>query len=285
MDAPIDLRAKTCVVTGATSGIGLEVARQLAARGATVIGVGRDPARCEAAARRLGISCEVADLSSLAEVRRLAGRIAALAPRLDVLVNNAGTFSFVRRETVDGLELTFAVNHLASFLLTNLLLARLEAAGEARVVIVSSGSHYAGQMHWDDLGLRRGFSGLKAYDQSKLATVLFVRELARRLGPASPVSAYAVDPGLVRTDIGLKGTRPLVRLVWRLRSGRGIDPAMAAESVAWCAVSEEAAGSTGLYWKERRPVEPSARARDDAAARRLWEESEALCGMRHARAA
>jgi len=284
-----DMRGKTCVVTGATAGIGLEVARQLAARGATVIGVGRDPERCARAAETVQRAAEggstryeVADLSSLAEVTRLAARIAPGTRAVDVLVNNAGLFAWRRRESTDGIELQLAVNYLAPFLLTGLLLPLLRAAGRARVVVTSSGSHYAGRMHWDDLGLRRWYSGLKAYGQSKLATVLFVRELARRLGPGASVDAYAADPGLVNTEIALKGSGPIVRLVWKARSSRGIPASEAAASIVHLCADPGVEGRTGLYWKEREPREPSLRARDGAEARRLWEESERLCGFGYA---
>ncbi len=288
------MRARTCVVTGATSGIGHELARILAARGATVIGVGRDPARCgEAAARIRGetgnqrVFFEVADLSSQMEVHALAARIRDRSDRIDVLVNNAGGFAFHRRETVDGIEAQFALNYLAGYLLTRLLLPAMTAngsSGGARVIMVSSGSHYSGRMHWADVGLRPLYNGLAAYDQSKLAAVLFTRELARRLGPDSPVGVYAVDPGLVKTDIGLKGTGGLVRMVWRLRTRGGISPADAAATVAYLALDPLIEGRTGLYWKACRPVVPSRRARDAEDAQRLWDLSEMLCGLRAARA-
>jgi retinol dehydrogenase-12 len=287
------MREKTCVVTGATSGIGYELARILAGRGAIVIGVGRDPVRCgEAAARIRGatgnprVVFEVADLSSQMEVRALAARIRDGHDRIDVLVNNAGGFAFRRRETVDGIEAQFALNYLAGYLLTRLLLPAMSAngsPGSARVIMVSSGSHFSGRMHWADVGLRRLYNGLTAYDQSKLAAMLFTRELARRLGPDSPVGVYAVDPGLVKTGIGMKGTGGLVRMVWRLRTRRGINPAEAAATVAFLALDPLIEGRTGMYWKECRPVEPSRRALDAEDARRLWELSESLCGMRAAR--
>ena len=279
------------MVTGATSGIGYELARILAARGATVIGVGRDPARSAEAASRISaatgndrVSFEVADLSSLAEVRALAERISARAARIDVLVNNAGCFAFRRRETVDGIESQFALNYLAGYLLTRLLLPRMTGAGSgsrsgARVIMVSSGSHYSGRVHWADVGLGRMYNGLAAYDQSKLAAVLFAAELARQLGPSSQVGTYAVDPGLVKTDIGMKGTGPLVRLVWRLRTRGGISPAEAAATVAFLALDPLIEGRTGLYWKGCRAIAPSKRALRREDARRLWELSERLCRL------
>ena len=282
------MKNRTVVVTGATSGIGFELARILAGRGALLIGVGRDSKRCAEAGERIRretgnprVRFEVADLSSQAEVRELAGRIRGGNDRIDVLVNNAGCFASRRRQTVDGLELQFALNYLAGYLLTRLLLPVMAAptsSGGARVIMVSSAAHRRGRMHWVDLGLRRAYNGLVAYEQSKLAVVLFARELARRLGPDSPLDVYAADPGLVKTDIGIKGTGTLVGLVWRLRRRQAISPAEAAETVAYIAMDPGARGQTGLYWKRCRPVAPSRRALDPEDARRLWDLSEALIG-------
>ncbi len=282
------MRGKTCIVTGATSGIGREIATLLASQGAEVVGVGRDWNRCveacaaiAAATNNTAVHFEMADLSSQGEIRALAERIAERCGRVDVLVNNAGTFTFGRRETVDGIETQLAVNWLAAWLLTGRLLPLLRAVPEARVVTVSSGSHYAGRIRWDDIQIHHGYHGLKAYDQSKLATVLFTAELARRLGPGSPVSVYAVDPGLVRTEIGMKGAGPLVRLAWKIRVRGGIPAAAAADNVAWCATAAGAAGRSGLYWKEKEPLAPSARAMSVDDARRLWEIAEQLGAFRY----
>jgi retinol dehydrogenase 12 len=283
-----DAHSLTCVVTGATSGIGFELARILAGAGARVIGVGRSPERCGSAAGELrsatgnrDVTYVTADLSSLSEIRALAERIREMTDQVDVLANNAGTFTLSRSETVDGLETQLVVNWLAGFMLTGLLLNRLLAAPAARVLATSSGSHFTGRIHWNDPGMRRGYHGLKAYDQSKLATVLFTSELARRLGTGSPVGTYAVDPGLVKTDIGMKGNGGLVRVIWKVRTRNGISPIDAARSLAYCAMDHDAAGKTGMYWKECRTLEPSARAQDREAAQRLWRMGEELCGVRY----
>jgi len=284
-----DMTRKNCLVTGATSGIGFETALVLARAGARVIGVGRDPARCAAAAARIAeasagvpgaeVRFEVADLSSQAEVRSLAARVAEREPHLDVLVNNAGLFTFRRAESVDGIEMQLAVNHLAAFLLAHELLPLLAAAPRARVVFVSSGSHFQGRIRWGDPGRRRFYNGLAAYEQSKLAVLMIARELADRLGPVSSIDTYAADPGLVRTDIGQKDRSPLVRWIWDLRARGGICAAESAASVAWLAIEPTLEGVTGGYWKERVPLSPSARAADPVACRRLWDLSSRLCGI------
>jgi NAD(P)-dependent dehydrogenase (short-subunit alcohol dehydrogenase family) len=279
------MEEKTCVVTGATSGIGLETARALARAGASVIGVGRDAGRAARAEEEIRadtgnghVYFETENLSRREGVLALARRISLARGRIDVLVNNAGIFASAYRETPDGIETQFAVNHLAGFLLTYGLLPLLRAAPRARVIGLSSGSHFRGRVHWKDVGLRRFYSGLAAYGQSKLAVVLFTYELARRLGAGSTVDAFAVDPGLVKTGIGFKGTGILARAAWNLRARGGVAPRESAASIAYLALSPEARGRTGLYWKDRAAV-PSSRASysaEDAA--RLWRLSEEMCG-------
>jgi retinol dehydrogenase-12 len=279
-----DMIGKTCMVTGATSGIGFETALILAQRGARLIGVGRDPGRCADAAVRIraavpgaDVRFEAADLSSQAAVRGLAAGTRDREARLDVLVNNAGLFTFHRRESVDGIEMQLAVNHLAAFLLTHELLPLLQASPRARVVFVSSGSHFNGRIRFRDPGRRRFYSGLAAYEQSKLAVLMTAVELARQLGPEATIDTFAVDPGLVRTGIGGKDGSPIVRWVWSLRAGRGIEAREAAASVAWLATEPSIAGWTGRYWKERRAVPSSRRSTDREACRRLWAFSSRLC--------
>jgi len=278
------MTGKTCVVTGATSGIGFETALLLAQCGARVIGVGRDPGRCAEAAARIregapgaDVRFEVADLSSQAAVRALADGIRGREARLDVLVNNAGRFTLRRTESVDGIEMQLAVNHLAVFLLTRELLPLLAAAPRARVVFVSSGSHANARLRFHDPGRRFLYNGLAAYGQSKLAVLMTGVELARRLGPGSTIDTFAVDPGLVRTDIGIKDGSPLVRWIWGLRAGGGISARESAESVAWLAMDPSVEGLTGRYWKERRTVPSSRRSVDPEACRRLWDLSTRLC--------
>lgn len=274
-----------CVVTGASSGIGRETARLLAAGGHTVLGVARDAERCRAAEQAVraatgnpNVHFLTADLSCREEIRDLSRRIEERLDRVDVLVNNAGTFTFRRAESREGVEIQFAVNYLAGFLLTGLLMPMLCAAPAARVVTTSSGSHFAGRIRWADVMIHRAYNGLAAYDQSKLATVLFTRELARRLGTDSRISVFAVDPGLVKTDFAAKGNNRFVRLVWRLRTRRAISAEKAAQCLLFCAVDPAAQGRTGLYWKECAPLMPSRAACRAEDGRRLWDMSEKVCG-------
>lgn len=280
------LRGRVCVVTGATSGIGLATAAALARLGARVIGIGRDAGRAETALRRIEAAAagsgapppafDLADLSSMAETRDLAARLGAIPEGIDVLVSCAGVFTNRRTLSSEGLETQFAVNHLAPFLLTTALLPRLSAVPDGRIVVVSSASHRFGRIRWVDPSRSLGYSGLGAYGQSKLANVLFVRELARRLGAGSTVTVFAADPGLVNTDMGLKHGRSLTGLGWRLRRLAGTSPEVPAEGIACLASSPELRRRTGLYWKDCRELAPSTRALDPEAARRLWDLSEGI---------
>lgn len=285
------LDGKTYVISGATSGIGLSMAEQLAEKGAAVIGMGRSAERCQEAERRLRSACPgaaidyvVADLSLQSEVRKAAARIQGILTQrgksaLDGLVNNAGTFTYWLALTGEGFETQWAVNHLAAFLLTRELLPLLEAAPSARVVTVSSGSHYAAKLKWDDIQLRRSYNGLRAYEQTKLANVLFTAELNRRLGSRLNVRAFAADPGLVKTDIGLKGTPALVRWIWGLRRSGGISAAESARGIVYLLTDPTVEDSAALYWKHGAPKAPSKYSQDREAARRLWEISEAMCSV------
>lgn len=274
------LSGKRALVTGSTSGIGLATARLLAKLGARVTLVGRDPSRGEAALdlirtasaldRRGAHLLELADLSSMKECAALGERIAAAGP-LDILVNCAGAFTTRRTLTVDGFETQFAVNHLAAFVLGRALLPALEASGDGRFVIVSSDSHRPGRIHWSDPGFGRFYFGLRAYEQSKLANVLFARELAHRLGAESAVTVFALDPGLVDTAMGNKAGLSPSSLVWSLRRRAGTSTEVPAAAIAWLAATPQLKGRSGGYWKDGSEVEPSERARNDADARRLWD--------------
>ncbi|HWQ45394.1 MAG TPA: SDR family NAD(P)-dependent oxidoreductase, partial [Longilinea sp.] len=238
----VDITNKTYVVTGATSGIGYATVQQLACAGASVIGVGRSTERGLEAEMTLQKSCGnvrvkylTADLSQQAEVRRLADQIRDLLAEwnttaLDGLVNNAGAFTYWLTLTPDGIETQWAVNHLAPFLLTNLLLPQLQAAADGRVVTVSSDSHFGAHIRWDDPQLRRRYSGLGAYGVTKLANILFTAGLNTRAA-LTGVRAFAADPGLVKTDIGMKGTPRLVSWVWKIRRSGGTSAEVPAQSI------------------------------------------------------
>jgi len=276
-----EIAGRVCVVTGASGGIGKATAAGLARRGATVALVVRSRERGEAArdeiARATGsrdLHLVLADLSRQADVRRAAGEVLAAFGAVHVLVNNAGTYTARRKETEDGIELQWAVNHLAPFLLTHLLMPALTTARPARVVAVSSNAHKAGELRWDDLQMKRGrYRGLRQYCNTKLANVLFTRELARR-ATASGVTANAMHPGVVATELLLGGFPPL-RLVSRFMR----TPEQGAATALYLAADPAAAAFTGEYFIDSRPVPLDAKATDDAAARRLWELSEEKVGI------
>jgi NAD(P)-dependent dehydrogenase (short-subunit alcohol dehydrogenase family) len=282
---------KTVVVTGATSGIGLAVAELLVSQGAYVIGIGRSLERCQQVERRLRaaypegqVAYCVADLSLQSQVRGLAAQIGEKLYQdglvsLDGLINNAGTFTYNRTLTSEGIETQWAVNHLAAFLLTYELLPRLQAAPMARVVTVSSGSHRKGRIHWDDVQLQRRYNGLRAYEQSKLANILFTLELNRRMGGKSSIKAFAANPGLVNTDIGVKGNPGLVGWLWKQRASDGISPEETAPGLAYLVNEPSIQHAQEIYWKHGAPQEPKPNALDQEAARRLWELSKKMCGI------
>jgi NAD(P)-dependent dehydrogenase (short-subunit alcohol dehydrogenase family) len=286
-----ELINKTYVVTGATSGIGLTTAEALARAGAGVIGVGRSAERCREAEvhlHNLGHGASIhyltADLSAQSEVRRLAeqitGQLAADGKAgLDGLVNDAGTFTYWLTLTPDGIEMQWAVNYLAAFLLTDLLMPVLKAAPMVRVVTVSSDSHYGARLDWDDPQLRRHYNGLRAYGNTKLAGVLFTLELNRRLGQGSGVHAFAVDPGLVKTDIGFKGTPELVQWVWKVRRSGGTSAEVPARCITYLLAEPSLQESNEVYWKDCNPKRASREALDGTSAERLWTLSEKLCGI------
>jgi len=276
------LAGKTVLVTGATSGIGWEASVSFARMGARLIMIGREAAKTaqkvEEVRERSGsrtVDSLLCDFSSQAQVRRLAQEFRDRYDALHVLVNNAGTVFTKRTLTADGIESTFAVNYLGPFLLTNLLLDLLEASAPARVIVVSSSGHYSGPMDFNDLGFEHGYQIMRAYGRSKLAAVLFTRELAKRL-MGTEVTVNALHPGAVATSIWDRApayTRPIFSLAKRLFM---ISPAAGAETIVYLATSPEVEGKTGLYFEKNRPKSPSRLAQDDALAQRLWAESARL---------
>lgn len=278
------LDGKTVMVTGATSGIGLYTALGLARLGATVVIVGRDLQRCESALARIrqesgnqAVGYLLADLSSQAQIRRLAAEFQRHYSCLHVLVNNAGAFFLRRQKSADGIEMTFAVNHLNYFLLTHLLLDTLKASAPARIVNVASDSHRGARIEFDDLQGERRYSGFRAYGQSKLANVLFTYELARRL-QGSGVTANALHPGFVATNIGRNNTF-LARIVMPLVQLSAIPPEEGARTSIYLAASPEVEGVTGQYFRRGRPVPSDPASYDEQTARRLWEISARMTGV------
>jgi len=282
---------KVIVVSGATSGIGFSAALELAQKGAVVIGIGRSKERCQDAEKKLKevsshdqLKYLLADLSAQRQVRSLATDIGDWVreqgyDRIDVLVNNAAMIMNWYTATEDGYETQFAVNHLAHFLLTHELIPLLKAAPAARVLTVSSNSHRKMRIHWNDVMLRRRYNTLLAYKQSKLANVLFSAEFNRRFGETTTMRAYAIDPGLVNTDIGLKGTGGIVRWVWERRQKKGKTPEKGAETVVFVSTDASVDGSMDVYWKECRSTTPSKYALRQEEATKLWQLSERLCGI------
>lgn len=262
------------VVTGASSGIGVEIARGLVAQGATVALVGRNRARTEAARAALGgdTHCFLADFAKLADVRALAAALTARFPRIDVLVNNAGLAAWRRTITEDGFETTFQVNHLAPFLLTNLLLPHIHG----RIVTVASHAHKRARMDFDDLQRARRYTVYGAYAQSKLANILFTHELARRIHGRG-TTATCCHPGVVATPIWEvnRVLRTLAPMLGRfLRT-----PAEGADKPLWLAANPAVEGQSGGYYARRARVEPAAAARNGRDARRLWELSARNVGL------
>ena len=280
------LEGKTVLVTGASSGIGRATAIGLAAEGARLILVGRTPGRCEEALAEIHRQSSRddavmlrADLSSMKEVRRLAEEVLARADRLHVLVNNAGVTQLRRETTVDGLEATFATNHLAYFLLTGLLLPRLRESAPARIVNVASHAHRFGPLDLGDLQNERRYGALRVYGQSKTANILFTQELARRIA-GTRVTANALHPGGIRSNLG-RSRGPVLEAVRKLVGLFLKPPEEGARTSLYLASAPEVEGVSGRYFAKCREHTPAAHARDPELARRLWERSEELTGLRY----
>jgi NAD(P)-dependent dehydrogenase (short-subunit alcohol dehydrogenase family) len=276
------------MVTGATSGIGYHTALEVARMGAVVIIIGRNREKCEATVNAIqagtgnqSIEYLLADLSSQAQIRELAKKFYEKHDHLDVLVNNAGGFFLSRKLSVDGIEMTFALNHLAYFLLTNLLIDALKAGTCARVINVSSGSHLHKHLDFDDLQLKRFYNPIQAYGRSKLANILFTYELSRRM-EGTQITANALTPGMVATDIWKKVNRWLTPLLYPVIRRIGQPPHEGAQTSIYLATSPELNGVTGNYYVDRKPIKSAPITYDVAIAQRLWQTSEALTGSENA---
>jgi NAD(P)-dependent dehydrogenase (short-subunit alcohol dehydrogenase family) len=277
------MRDKTVVITGATSGIGQVAAERLAAMGARIVIVARDKARGEAAMaglRRHGPGAahavHYADLSRIAEMKRVAAEIATAEPRIDVLINNAGALFTSRQVTEDGLERTFATNHMSYFVLANALRERLSAATPARLVNTASGAHRGKSLDFADLQSAQHYRPVEAYGRSKLCNILFTRELARRWAGGG-VSVNCLHPGFVATRFGDGGG--LLSLGIGIGKLFALSPEKGAETIVYLASSPAVADVSGEYFYKCKPATPTAEARSDDSARRLWDESARIAGL------
>jgi NAD(P)-dependent dehydrogenase (short-subunit alcohol dehydrogenase family) len=279
------MQNKVCVITGATSGVGLQTAVELAAMGARLVLVGRDAARGADAVEKIKrrapqaeVAIHTADLMRLDKVRELGAALNAALPRIDVLINNAGAMFQHREFTAYGLEKTFALNHMAYFLLTELLRERLVASAPARIVNVASDAHRGATLDFDDLQGERHYGAYRAYQRSKLCNILFTHELARRLD-GTGVTVNCLHPGFVATRFG-ENNGGLFRLGIKIAKRiAAITPERGAATSLYLAASPEVASSTGGYYEKCQPATPSAAAQDDVAARRLWQESARIAGI------
>ena len=278
------MRGKTVVITGGTSGIGEVAAVTLARMGARIVLIARDNIRADATLARLreytpGIAhtAHFADLLRLAEMKRVAAQVAEHEPRIDVLINNAGALFATRRLTEDGLECTFALNHMAYFVVTEGLRERLSASAPARIVNTASAAHEGATLDFDDLQSAK-FGGMKAYGRSKLCNILFTRELARRLRDTG-VTANCLHPRFVATRFGDQSGGWMTHIV-RLAKFFAISPAKGAQTIVYLASLPEVAKTPGQYFYEFIPAIPSRAAQDDRAAFLLWQRSAALAGMK-----
>jgi NAD(P)-dependent dehydrogenase (short-subunit alcohol dehydrogenase family) len=273
------MRGKTVVITGATSGIGEVAAIELAGQGARIVFTARDKDRAQATLEKLrrvnpasGHVVHLTDLSLLSEMRRTAEEIRE-EPVIDVLINNAGALFNSRIETKDGLEKTFALNHMSYFVLTNLLLSRLKAG--ARIINTASDAHHRAKLDFNDLQSKKGYSGFSVYSKSKLCNILFTRELARRIA-GTGVTANALHPGFVATRFGDQSGGVLSALVRVAKPIGGISPEEGAKTIIYLASSSEVARTSGEYFTKCAPAAPSPEARNDNDAKRLWDVSTEL---------
>ena len=280
------MQGKNVVVTRGTSGIGEVAACELAKKGARIVLIARDRGRGEDTLAKLRIAnptqahtIHYGDLSSIADMKRVATAIAASEPKIDVLVNNAGAVFLARHESVDGLEMTFATNHMAYFVITNILLPNLKAAGNARIVSTASDAHRSGRINFDDLQSKTRYSSFGVYGTSKLENILFTRELAHRLGGTS-VTANCLHPGFVGTRFGQNNAKSgFMKTIARIAMSFGIKPEEGAKTIIYLASSPEVEGKTGGYYYKCALSAPIAAAQSDADARRLWDASREISGV------
>jgi NAD(P)-dependent dehydrogenase (short-subunit alcohol dehydrogenase family) len=279
------MKDKVIVATGVTSGIGGSAVETLARKGARIVFIARDQARARTTLDRLRAAgpgqehrAHFADLSSIAETKKVAAEIAAAEPHIDVLINNAGALFSERRISVEGLEMTFALNHMSYFTLTKSLLETLKASSPARVVSTASRAHFRAKFDFDDLQSRKGaYSPMRVYGASKLENILFTRELARRL-EGTGVTANCFHPGVVSTGFGADAGGAF-GLVLKLAKPFLLTPDKGADTLVWLATSPEVATTSGEYFALRKPANRTAEASDDALAAKLWAASEALYGQ------
>jgi NAD(P)-dependent dehydrogenase (short-subunit alcohol dehydrogenase family) len=278
------MKDKVVVVTGATSGIGEVAADRLAQKGARIVFVARDRERGEAARKHFRAiaaqsdhTVHYADLTKLADQKRVAKEIADSEPQIDVLINNAGAMFGSRQVTEDGLEKTFALNHMSYFTVTNILLDRLKATPGARIVSTASGAHVGNKLNFDDLQSEKSYSPFAVYGRSKLMNILFTRELARRLA-GTGVTANCLHPGFVGTRFGDESGG---LMSWFIKLGKNfaLTPEQGAETIIYLASSDDVAGKTGGYYDKKKLVTPSRAAQNDADAKRLWDVSAKISGV------
>ncbi|KAM9366784.1 retinol dehydrogenase 13 [Symphorus nematophorus] len=284
----VRLDGKTVLITGANTGIGKETAMDMAKRGARVILACRDMTRARIAADEIrqesgngNVVVKRLDLSSMQSVRDLAKDVEENEERLDILINNAGIMMCPKWKTEDGFEMQFGVNHLGHFLLTNCLLDLLKKSAPSRIVIVSSLAHERGRIHFDDINFDKNYSSDKSYSQSKLANVLFARELAARL-QGTEVNVYSLHPGVIRTELArhllpnLAFWKKILAIPFFMMIK---SPREGAQTTIYCAVDESLANSSGLYYSDCAPKTPAPQALDDAAAKKLWDLSASMVGL------
>jgi NAD(P)-dependent dehydrogenase (short-subunit alcohol dehydrogenase family) len=279
------MEGKVVVVTGATSGIGFESAKGLAALGAHVVMVGRNPEKAAAAAeevRRAGpgpVDVALADFASLDGVRGLAAELSGRYPKIDVLLSNAGVYCVRRRVTGDGYEETFAVNHLAAFALAGGMLDVLKRSAPSRIVIVASDAHYGASLDFDDLQHERSYRSMRVYQRSKLANVMTSYALARRI-EGTGVTVNSLHPGFVATNLGSGNRIPVKPFMWLFRlTGRAIDVKAGADTPIYLSSSPDVEGVSGKYFDERREKMSSPQSYDEDAQERLWSVSESLTAV------